>query len=45
MKKLTEARRQGPSGDAAVREVVATQRALKAIWFQQVSLLPTVHRA
>jgi Bicoid-interacting protein 3 (Bin3) len=34
--RLTEARRQGAAGAAAVREALTAQRALKAVWFQQV---------
>lgn len=34
--KLKEARQQGTSGAAAVREALVAQRALKAVWFQQV---------
>ena len=39
--RLTEARRQGPAGAAAVREALTAQRALKAVWFQQVTRPPT----
>ena len=39
--RLTEARRQGAAGAAAVREALTAQRALKAVWFQQVPWPPT----
>ena len=39
--RLTEARRQGAAGAAAVREALTAQRALKAVWFQQVPWAPT----
>lgn len=39
--RLTEARRQGAAGGAAVREALTAQRALKAVWFQQVPWPPT----
>jgi len=35
--KLVAARREGRDGSAAVREATAAQRALKGVWFQQVS--------
>jgi hypothetical protein len=39
--RLTEARRLGAAGTAAVREALTAQRALKAVWFQQVTHIPT----
>lgn len=40
VRRLAEARRLGPPGTAAVREAAAAQRALKAVWFQQVCTPP-----
>lgn len=39
--RLTGARRRGGAGAAAVREALTAQRALKAVWFQQVPRLST----